>query len=151
MSPVEAAVTAQDALSALIRQLCHLLNADLVFVGTLADGSDRVSALAAWSSPAGEIQGFDYELPGTPGGEVLAGIQCYAKDVRGLFPADRRLAEMQAEGFIGAPLNGRGGGCTGMLCAIMRQPIHDPAGARGLLLIAAMGAESELQTTKSTE
>src|ERR1700722_8317324 len=126
MSPVEAAVTAQDALSVLIRELRQLLNADLVFVGALTEGGDRLTTLAAWS-PAGEIQGFDYELQGSPCAEVTDGMQCYAKGVRGLFPADRRLAEMQAEGFIGAPLNGRGGGCIGMLCATMRQPIHDPA------------------------
>jgi hypothetical protein len=150
MSPVEAAVAAPDLLSALIRQLCRLLNADLVFAGSLAEGSNCVRALAA-CTPSGEIDAFDYELLATPCAGVQTGIECYAEGVRGLFPADRRLAEMSAEGFIGAPLYGRGGRCIGMLCAITRQALKDPAGAQDLLLIAAMSAGSELQTSKSGE
>ena len=153
MSPVEAAVTAHDAFSVLVRQLCQLLNADLVFLGKFTE--DRVTILAAWSH-GGEIQAFDYQLPGSPCAEVLSGIQCYPKGVRSLFPDDVGLAEMAAEGFIGAPLYGRDGTCIGMLCAITRQPLKDPAGARGLLTIAAMGAAAqlpsiELQTRNSGE
>ncbi len=146
----EGAVAAPDALSVLVRQLRHLLNADLVFAGALAEGSNSVRTLAA-CTPAREIEAFDYEFPSTPLAEVPAGIQCYRECVRGLFPADRRLDEMCAEGFIGVPLYGRGGRCAGMLCAITRQPLKDPEAAQGLLKIAAMSATAELQAAKAEE
>jgi transcriptional regulator with PAS, ATPase and Fis domain len=129
----------------LVSQLCQALPADFVLVGALQPGGARVRTLAAHTS-GGEFPGFEYDLAGTPCAGVVDRRLCvYPEGVQRLFPADTRLAEIGAEGYVGSPLTNSEGRCLGLICAISRQPLPNPKLAEAVLRIFSQQAAAELE------
>ena len=141
----------QDFFRSLARGLCDALHADFVLVGSLQKHGNSVRTLAAYT-PAGDVAAFEYDLAGTPCAGVAIGSPCcYIAGVHRLFPTDMQLVEMEAEGYVGAPLVGSGGRCLGLICAITRQPLENPKLAESALQIFATAAVAELQLRESAE
>ncbi len=135
----------------LSRQLCRVMEADLVIVGTLRGDSDSIHVLAA-CQPSGEVPPFEYLLTGTPcEGVVTRQVCVHTEGVSRLFPDDTQLVSMGAEGYVGAPLLGSGGRCLGLICAITCQPLKTPALAESILQIFATAAVAQLQLAESVE
>jgi len=143
--------TGEGFLRSLVRQLARALAADLVLVGGLLPGGKRIRTLAVFSA-GGEIPSFEYDLAGTPCVHVTEKrAVSYAEGVQRLFPDDPRLAELNAEGYVGAPLLDSNGRCLGLICAITRAPLANPKLAEAVLQIFAERAAAELERQQSEE
>ena len=143
--------TGEGFLRSLVRQLARALAADLVLVGSLQPGGAKIRTLAVHSSTS-EIPAFEYDLSGTPCAGVIEKRSCsYAQGVQQLFPADIQLAEMGAQGYVGAPLLDSSGRCLGLICAITRRPLANPKLAEAVLQIFAERAAAELERQQTEE
>src|SRR5262249_8333487 len=93
----------------LVRHLCEALGAPYAFVAEFAGSPSRVRSLAYWADGALQ-ENFEYDLAGTPCEAVARGNICHhPRGVAAKFPADRWLAEIGAESYLGVPLLGRAG------------------------------------------
>jgi transcriptional regulator with PAS, ATPase and Fis domain len=143
--------TGEDFFRSLVRQLSHTLHADFVFVGALQPGGGKIRTLA-FHGTDGKIADFEYALSGTPcAGVMEKRVSSYAEGVQRLFPADSRLTEMGAEGYVGAPLTDSTGRCIGLICAITRRPLENPKLAEAVLQIFAERAAAELERKEYEE
>jgi formate hydrogenlyase transcriptional activator len=143
--------TGANFFRSLVRQLCKALQADFVHVGALLPGGERVGILAA-RTPVSDVTPFEYALAGAPCAEVIVNRACsYAEGVHRLFPQDRGLVEMRAEGYVGAPLMDSNGRCLGLICAITRRPLENAKLAEALLQIFAGRAAAELERKNSED
>jgi transcriptional regulator with PAS, ATPase and Fis domain len=135
----------QSFFGSLVRQLAAALDADLVTVGALKPGGDRVVTLAV-DRGGQEAPPFEYDLAGTPCAGVVEKRVCsYASGIQTLFPKDRALVEMGAEGYVGAPLLNSSGECLGLINAVTRRPVENLKLAEALLQIFAVSATAELE------
>ena len=143
--------TGEGFLRSLVRQLSRALHADLVLVGGLAAGGERIRTLAVHTS-GGETPSFEYDLAGTPCAGVVDKRTCsYTDGVQRLFPTDYQLIEMDAQGYVGAPLLDTNGRCLGLICAITREPLANPKLAEAVLQIFAERASAELERQEYEE
>ncbi len=143
--------TGEGFLRSLVRQLSRALAADLVMVGGLKAGGERIRTLAVHTS-GGETPAFEYDLAGTPCAGVVDKRTCsFADGVQRLFPTDYQLVELGAEGYVGAPLLDSSGRCLGLICAITRKPLANPKLAEAVLQIFAERAAAELERQQYEE
>lgn len=92
------------------------------------------------------VENYVYDLAGTPCNNVRnEGICCYPDNITRLFPKDKDLIDMQAEGYIGVPLKNRAGDVLGVLCAISRNKISLPPDTEELLTFIAARAALEIE------
>ena len=140
--------TGEAFFHSLVRHLARALGASYVFAGVLDSDGQRVSALAIHGAPAGQPpagQLTEFLLSESPCA-IASGQPCsYASGVRKLFPHDRLLEALHAEGFAGAPMLDSSGRCRGLICAITPVPLENPKLAEALLKIFAVRAETELE------
>ncbi len=135
----------------LVRELCRTLQADLVFVGELQPGGERVRTLAV-HAPGRDVANFEYDLSGTPcEGVIGKQLCCYPEGTHRLFPNDAQLAKMGAEGYVGAPLVASNGVPLGLISAITCQPLANPKLAEAVLQIFASRAGAEMERLEHEE
>ena len=103
--------------ASLVKHLAAALQVRYVFVAECA-GLNRARSRAFWSgTDFGE--NFEYDLPGTPCMDVVAGqVCCYREEVQQLFPAAQGLVLMQAESYVGVPVLDSSHRVTGHLVVI---------------------------------
>ncbi len=143
--------TGEGFLRSLVGQLARALKADLVLVGGLLAGGKKIRTLAVYSAD-GETSPFEYDLSGTPCLDVTEKRAIsYAEGVQRLFPEDSRLRELNAEGYVGAPLLDSNGRCLGLICAITRAPLANPKLAEAVLQIFAERAAAEMERQQTEE
>ena len=129
----------------LARHLARALDADYVLVGVLQPDGQRIATSAVYG-PDGEAAALEYDLAGTPCANVVRQEVCsYPSGVKQLFPKDKMLVEVNAEGYVGSPLMDSSGRCTGLICAITMRPLADAKRAETLLKIFATRASTELE------
>jgi PAS domain S-box-containing protein len=125
--------TGESFFRSLVEQLGKALGADVVFVGELVKTtSARIRTLAVHS--VGQIaENFEFELNGSPCERLLGEKQCsYPGGIRNLFPLDRMLAELKAEGCKGhRPSYRVPDSPRGWLLDLPRNNRHEPAGQPG--------------------
>jgi formate hydrogenlyase transcriptional activator len=134
--------TGQAFFRSLVEHLARTLDATYVFAGELSADGVRVSTLASHGVAAGPAE---FPLTETPCAIAIGQSCSYASGVRKLFPQDRLLAELEAEGFAGSPILDSTGRCRGLLCVITEAPLPNPKLAEALLKIFAVRAEAELE------
>ena len=84
------------------------------------------------------VDHYSYKLSGSPCESTLkTGFCIYSEGVQRLFPADKDLVKMGAEGYIGSPLMDKEGNTTGVLCAMSRRRLDLPTRTREVLEIIA--------------
>jgi transcriptional regulator with PAS, ATPase and Fis domain len=129
----------------LVEYLARALPADYAFVGVLQPDGNRITTLAVYGR-GGEAPVFEYDLAGSPCAEVVKQQVCsYPKGVQQLFPQDKILVEIGAEGYVGSAMVDSSGRCLGLICAITKQPLEDPKLAEAVLAIFATRAGTELE------
>jgi formate hydrogenlyase transcriptional activator len=128
----------------LVRHLARALHASYVFAGALDPASERIATLAVHGPPIDE-EFLDYKLSESPCVLTVKGPCSYVSGVRKLFPQDRLLAALGAEGFVGSPMLDSSGRFLGVICAVTQQPLENPKLAEALLKIAAVRAAAELE------
>jgi len=144
IAKVSAMGAGRELFENIARCLCELLEAECAIVGEIT-GKGHVQALAM-QLDGNSIGKYAYDLSGTPCGNVVAKGYCeYPENVSGLFPDDKALVDMRAEGYAGTPVRGKEGNVIGTLCIIFRRTLDLPDNARGVFEIIAtrVGAEIE--------
>jgi two-component system, cell cycle sensor histidine kinase and response regulator CckA len=135
-----------EFLSMLAHQLAGVLEAKCVYVGEFVeDKSNRVRTLAAFvegDRPAA----FEFPLAGSPDAEVTSGSPCvYPRAVRERFPRDPVLRDLEAEAWVGVPLNNSQGQASGIIAAIYEQPLQlEVHFVQSMLMMFAPRASAEL-------
>jgi len=133
----------------LVRLLSTILNADVVLVGRVVSGAERIRTLAVCID--GELaDDFEYGLAGTPCGRVLDREACtFRESVTETFPDDEMLSRLGAEAYLGVPMTGPDDSMLGIVVAIYRHPVHRVHLAREVLRITAARAGAELVGRKA--
>jgi PAS domain S-box-containing protein len=91
-------------------------------------------------------------IAGSPCEEVLNNnIYLCASGVREAFPSHARLAEFEAESYVGAPLVSSSGRMLGLILAVGKTPLENPRDAESMIRIFAGRAASELERQRVLE
>src|SRR5262249_3857690 len=85
--------------------------------------SNQARTIAIWAD--GKLgDNFEFTLHGTPCEELMGqGISFYPVGVAKLFPNDERLARLQIEGYLGAPLRNSTGEIIGLIVIMHDKPL----------------------------
>ena len=135
--------TGEAFFRSLVASLARALDAACVFAGSLNPDGRTFSTLAVHGAPSAQM--IELTLNDSPCA-IAAGQACsYPSGVQKLFPQDRVLAALEAEGFAGAPMLDSSGRCRGVICVITRRPLENPRLAEALLKIFAARAATELE------
>jgi signal transduction histidine kinase len=141
-----------EFLSMLARQLAGVLEAKCVYVSEFVGAkTNRVRSLAAVVQ-GGRPEAFEFPLAGSPDAEVINGSpRMYPKAVREMFPADPVLRDLEAEAWVGVPLNNSEGQASGIIAAIYGEPLEmEVHFVQSILMMFAPRASAELDR-KQTE
>ncbi|HLF49549.1 MAG TPA: ATP-binding protein, partial [Methylomirabilota bacterium] len=141
-----AGTVGEEFFRSLVRHLAQALGVRYTIVGELiGPAKDRALTRAVWSgSDFGHD--FEYTLADSPCAEVVGGEQkLYTSGVRAAFPRDEILGQMQADGYLGMPLEASSGKVLGVLVVMDDAPLKNVARAQSLLKIFAARAGAELE------
>ncbi len=144
-----AAVTGNEFFPALARHLAAALEVRYAMIAEW-QGDDRAQLLAFWAD--GKLQPLHgYQLAGTPCERVLKQNQvCYYPDgLQALFPDDRDLATMDAQSYLGVPLQTRNQQVIGHVCILHDRPLVNPERALSIVRIFAARATVELERDRA--
>lgn len=138
----------QDFFNHIVIKLSEWLKAECVIIGKVLDGN-RVEALPMYLDGK-IIHGYSYELKGTPCDlTTKKGFCTYENNVINLFPEDKDLVDIKAEGYVGAALYNKNGEPNGVLCAISRNKLDLPPQAEDIMRIIGARVTSEIERTKT--
>ncbi len=145
-----AALTGSDFFHSMVRHLANALMVRYAFIAECTDGpNSRVHTLAFWN---GEdfTEDIAFDIHGTPCENVIAGQVCtYPERLQSLFPEDKDLVSLAAEGYLGAPLFGAGGHVIGHLAVFDIKPMKVSPAEVSILKIFAARAGAELERVRA--
>ncbi len=128
-------------------QLASALQADYALIGELhaEQGLESVRTISVVVD--GRLaDNFDYDLADTPCENVTAcGVCSYEVGVAKLYPEDLLLTQMGVEGYVGVPLCDSRGSTLGVMAAMTRGPLRNPAFAESILQVFAARVGGELE------
>jgi|GEM_PF-5904600 two-component system, cell cycle sensor histidine kinase and response regulator CckA len=128
--------------------LCDLLGADCALVSEFVEGNE--ARTLAMQLDGKEVPEHRYALEVTPCAEVVdKGFCFYSDGAAKLFPEDKVLGELAAEGYVGTSLRSTNGNVVGVLCAMSRNRLALPPRAREILEIMALRATGEIERRRS--
>lgn len=139
----------EAVLPELVRFLATALDADWAFVAVRDhDTAGRMHVLASWLD--GELrEAFDYDLARTPCETVVGRNFCiYPERLMELFPCDADFGALDMQSYAGYPLTDTAGGPLGLIAAVSRKPLADPARVEPLMKILAVRAAAELERAR---
>jgi diguanylate cyclase (GGDEF)-like protein/PAS domain S-box-containing protein len=130
----------------LVAHLAKALEADYAFVGELLPGSsDRIGTIAV-NTKGQPVANFEYSLAGTPCEKIMELQPCsFPHGVQALFPSDPRLAALDIEAYVGAPLFDSSRQPLGLIAVLFRRPVEQHERIASTLQIFAARATAELQ------
>ena len=98
------------------------------------------------------VENVEYSLKGTPCENVIGKKLCvYPQNICQLFPKDKLLIEMKAEGYIGLPLWGVKGEPIGLIALLDTKPLTEVELMASVLQVVAMRAAAELERKLNDE
>jgi diguanylate cyclase (GGDEF)-like protein/PAS domain S-box-containing protein len=135
----------------LARFLAQALGADYICIDRLVEENLSAETLAVFFD--GQFDdNLTYHLQDTPCGDVVGKEVCiFPSGVRHLFPQDRALQDLQAEGYIGVTLWGNGGQPIGLIAVISRRPIAHAELVGSILKLVAARASGELEREQAAQ
>jgi PAS domain S-box-containing protein len=139
--------------SLLVNKLGEVLGAECVYIGEFLRGrTDRVRTLAAWMEGR-KTESFEFPLAGTPDAEVAKGTPCMCgTGALEAFPEDSFLRDLEAQAWVGVPLNNSEGQICGVFAALYRQPLQLEADfVQSMLMIFASRASAELDRKQADD
>lgn len=135
-----------DFFRALVSQVAAALRMPFAFVTEHVEAKTRVRMLAFWQ---GQDFGspFEYALTGTPCDDVInQGKSCYyPNNIQSIFPHDRDLVTLAAQGYIGVPIYDSEENVIGHLAVLDSRPISIDDREMSILKIFALRAGVELE------
>lgn len=140
----------QESLNNIVLNITEIFNTECVIIGELV-GSDTIHT-TSMILDGKFVDEYSYKLPGTPCNNVLEkGLCYYEENVCDLFPDDKELISMNADGYIGIPLRNKVGIILGILCAISRKRLILPKNWEKIFRIIADKASAEIERKKANE
>jgi PAS domain S-box-containing protein len=135
----------EDIFQILVLGATEALDADIAWVGVLADTQAECIATMAACDHGAVIPNFQYLLDGTPCAEVLGKhFGYYPTGVQTLFP-DRLLTTLGAEGYAAIPLFDSSGQAMGLMGVVDRKPLPDRGLTEAVLRIFSVRAAVEVE------
>ncbi|MGG6240491.1 PAS domain S-box protein [Nodosilinea sp. AN01ver1] len=145
-----AAQTGQAFFHTCVRYLAQVLNVRYAFLSEF-NGDGTATTLAYWEDDA-IAENFTYAIPGTPcAGLTPDQLLIYPRHVKTLFPHSPRLQQMEAEGYMGAPLMHSSGHMLGHLAVLSATPLTENPGQELILKIFAARAGAELERKQAED
>ncbi len=149
-SLVEAAAgkIGQDFFDNIVVNLSKWLGTDCVLIGQIV-GKERIKAVPLYLD--GNIShDFSYDLEGTPCAVTSRKGYCeYPENVIELFPKDKILVDLNAQGYIGTALYNNEGKINGVICAVSRNKLEIPPYARDIMKIIGARVSAEIERLKT--
>ena len=138
----------QDFFEKVTTLLCDWFGAEAAAVGQIVDGN-RVRTIAL-ELDGKKVDGFEYSLIGTPCENVVENGACiYRHGIRGLFPEDRELVDLGAEGYAGTPIIDADGQAIGVIWVSSRRPLYEIPKWKDVFEIVAMKAATEMMRART--
>ena len=147
-----AAKTGRDFFESLVRYLADILQVrNAIVTQRLLSESERVSTLAVWQN--GQLgDRLEYDLAGTPCGQVVAGEVVYVPQrVQTLYPDDAGLAALSATSYLGIPLIDAAAQVIGHLAVADDKPMVEDYTRELILRIFAARAAAELERQQTED
>jgi len=142
------AVAAQSFFEGFVKHVHQAVQAPIVFVCSLSEDRTRARTIALWLGDQ-LAENFEYELEGTPCGNVVGKEICqYPRGVAELFPEDEVLVEMNAQCYLGVPFFYASGEPAGHMGIIDTRPRDDMDTVCAVVQIFANRATAEIENLK---
>ena len=143
-------VTGQDFFDNIVSSMCEWLGTDYAFIGKIND-MNTVTALSM-QHDGKIINDYGYTIGDGPCENVTKEGYCvYTEGVCKLFPNNKVISEMGAEGYVGTRLNDKNGKPIGILWAVSRNKLNIPPRAAEVMDIIAAKAGSEIERMRAEE
>jgi PAS domain S-box-containing protein len=134
----------QEFFDKIVDNLCKWLRAECAILAEIVDG-DKIKAISMLVDGA-KIEDYIYKLKGTPCETVAdKGYVEYPENVLELFPDNRELLELGANGYVGVALRNTSGNTIGILSVISREKMNIPKQTWEVMGIIAAKASAELE------
>ena len=148
-------VTGNECFNAIASEMCKYFGVDCAIVGEIVDTEavegEKIRALAMMLDGK-VVPQYEYTLKESPCENVTKKGYCiYSHNIRKLFPNDRDLIEMNAEGYVGTPICDKAGKTIGVLCAISRNRIKEHKEWKDVINILAFRASAEIIRKRAEE
>ncbi len=141
-----ARTTGEEFFQSLVRHLAQAIDVNHAFVTEFTDARTRVRTLGAWDidhiSP-----NFEFDLPGTPCYDVIAGNLCHCPT--GLpqrYPQDRGMIDMGIDSYLGVPMHDAQGEVIGHLAVFDERPM--PPEPRRLFIFRLFAARAAAEAER---
>ncbi|MEQ8229370.1 MAG: PAS domain-containing protein [Rhodospirillales bacterium] len=142
----------RDFLKQISVSLCRELRVDIVLIGGISDDGTAVETMVAVESGR-LLENFRYELAGSPCETVVSKSEMcvFAHGVADQFPRDVAIREQGIEGYVGIPLMGSDGGCSGLIVAMCRSALVLDQSCNSVLQFFAGRVSAEIERARSEE
>ncbi len=145
-----ATATSGDFFQKMVRHIAGALGVHYAFVTECSNAAKtHVRMLAFWD---GDKFGNElvYAVKHTPCQRVIDGEICaYPQGITALFPEDKDLVRLEAEGYLAAPLFGATGNVIGHLAVLDSKPMKVSPAEVSILKIFAARAGAELERVRA--
>ena len=139
----------QDCYRHIAAQLCQWFDADSAVVGRIGEDGNIYSM--ATMRDGVFIHDHSFKIANTPCELVVKeGVYSFANGVLEKFPDNQFFKQLQAQGYVGAPVFGHDGNIIGVLSVLSRTSINRMERAKDVLAIMAarVGAEMERELSQ---
>lgn len=142
--------TGQYFFDNVVKNICEWLGIECVFIGQIVDKNNVKSLSMQLDGKI--IRDYVYDLSNTPCENVANDGYCaYPDGVCELFPNDKVLLEIGAEGYFGMRMNDKSGKPIGILWIVSRHKLNMPRGAAEVMDIIVAMASSEIERMQMKE
>jgi signal transduction histidine kinase len=139
--------------SMLVRHLRRALGAGCVYVCEFVGRQNERARTLAACMEGDRMETFEFPMAGSPDAEVaLRRPYMCSRGVREKFPADDRLRDLEAEAWVGIPLNNSEGQACGLIAALYSRPLdHEIDFVQSTLTMFALRASAELNRKREQD
>ncbi|OAI52369.1 hypothetical protein AYO46_05580 [Betaproteobacteria bacterium SCGC AG-212-J23] len=126
--------------------LAQIMGVAVGFIAVFADASRSQMRMLAFHLDGRLRTPFTYVLEGTPCASVVGKeFYCVPSGARREFPQGDLFARLELESYAAFPLNDAAGAPLGVIGAMDRQALRDPASCEAILKIFALRVAAELE------
>jgi len=143
-------ITGQDFFDKIVKELSGWLECEIALAGEIVrDNMIRTIAMIVDGRPTSY---FSYSLDHSPCQRVIHdGFTILPEGICSLYPENKILKKIRAEGYVGTPLKARDGSPIGVLAAISRNRLILPDRADQVMHIIATRASAEIERLRVEE
>jgi signal transduction histidine kinase/response regulator RpfG family c-di-GMP phosphodiesterase len=146
------ATTGEEFFRSLVKSLAQALGTDYAYVAEQTGPDRKRIRTIALCADRNLVESREFDLARSPAEQILREkLVCCPEGIRNQFPDDRWLAELNIEGFIGAPLFDATGRATGLVAVMNRKPLQKPDLTRSMLQIYSLRAATELERKRTEQ